>query len=129
MKKFNNERIVKDSLRFDYNKRTGALEEIYSAVTVERIAGAGSDIFGLHVIVKTPDDVKYRQDDHIIFPPTAKNILSATEYYAEVATELLRLEAGIVELYTSTNYIKHGKAAIEERMKALGFSKVLADNN
>ena len=128
MKLFNNDRIVKDYLRFDYNEKTGVLEEIHSVVTVESIVGAGSDSFGLHVIVKSLDDIKYRQDDHIIFPPTAKNILSATEYYAEVAKELLRLEAGIVDLYTNTNYIKQGKAAIETRMKALGFLRVLADN-
>ena len=127
MKTFNNERIVKDYLRFDYSKATGKLEEIHSVVTVESIVGAGSENFGLHVIVKSADDIKYRQDDHIIFPPTAKNILLATEYYAAVATELLRLEAAIVDLYNNTNYIKQGKATIETGMKALGFLRVLAD--
>lgn len=129
MKTFNDERIVKDYLRFDYSKATGELEEIHSVVTVERIIGAGSTYFGIHIpFVKSLDDIKYCQDDHIIFPPTAKNMLSATEYYAEVAKELLRLEEGIVELYNNTNYIKHGKQAIEERMKALGFLRVRADN-
>lgn len=129
MKLFDNTRIVKDYLRLDYNKSTGALEEIRSVVTVEPIIGISSITFRVSVpFLKSLDEVKYKQDDVIIFPPTAKNILSAAEYYAEVAKELLRLEGEIVELCTTTNYIKHGKQAIEERMRALGFLNVLADN-